>query len=298
MPNYLDELEWLKKQKARNVILLGPAGLGKREKAMELAAAWLHTEVQELLYHPDFKLIEPEEGTLKAEKAEEIRNKAAYVTEEKAVCVVAEAQTMTPDLQNKLLKVLEDSAGELAVIFITTQELLETVSSRCLTVTFQCQTLEDFYRSIKSPIVPALLGAEGSPGTYQKIIQDSNFCNYLEGFYSAYCAIKTREQTKHLLRFTHALKEKDREYVAASMDAFQMDVFLCMLRQLLFYVWIKQHKARTYSWMHLGNLADIYTEEEIMYGYLSVENAIYLNRKKGKFTKNDFFQVLMDLILV
>lgn len=61
-------------------------------------------------------------------------NEAAY-----RVLILAEAQTMTPQAQNALLKILEEPPAH--VIFILTCEnrsqLLETVRSRCVCLTLQ-----------------------------------------------------------------------------------------------------------------------------------------------------------------
>ena len=176
-------IEDLECEEPRNVVFYGPRGLGKREQAMKLACRWIETTPEDLGKHIDFMMIEPEEGSIRSEQAEKIRQKAMYCPERKAVCVVDGAELMTVDLQNKLLKVLEDAADVLAVIFVSTVPLLDTVMSRCLAVPFVPFGLTRLYNGLgDAPHVAAILASDGCPGVYQRIVGDEKFDHLLTEF--------------------------------------------------------------------------------------------------------------------
>ena len=216
----MEEIEILKRCAPRNVVFIGKPGLNKLELAKEMAASWLGTQVEALDLHPDYLYIEPSDGLIRSEQTELIRRKAQICPHgAKAVCLVNGAESMSADLQNKLLKVLEDSDKELAAVFLTTCELLETVMSRCMAVHFWPMGLEEMYAHYQKPNIAALIASDGCPGIYDAILSDDGFLIYLEGFYQAMCGFRAREQVKNLLRLTHALKEKDREYLGACLEA-------------------------------------------------------------------------------
>ena len=291
----MEEIEILKRCAPRNVVFIGKPGLNKLELAKELAASWLDTQVEALDLHPDYLYIESSDGLIRSEQTELIRRKAQICPHgAKAVCLVNGAESMSADLQNKLLKVLEDSDKELAAVFLTTCELLETVMSRCMAVHFWPMGLEEMYANYQKPNIAALIASDGCPGIYDAILSDDGFLIYLEGFYQAMCGFRAREQVKNLLRLTHALKEKDREYLPEKLDAWEMTALFNMLKNLYWQIIIRQNCLPGYSWISVRNLKDCYhlDEAERCY-YVCLEAA---EQCKNCFSKNDFFDLLIKLI--
>lgn len=91
--------------------------------------------------HPDFYEINVEENTI---KIEQIRLMQAKVLEKpiisnKKVYIINNADTMTREAANCLLKTLEEPPGYVCIILIVSNEnaLLNTIRSRCTKVTFK-----------------------------------------------------------------------------------------------------------------------------------------------------------------
>ena len=249
-------IEDLECEEPRNVVFYGPRGLGKREQAMKLACRWIGTTPEDLEKHIDFMMIEPEEGSIRSEQAEKIRQKAMYCPERKAVCVVDGAELMTVDLQNKLLKVLEDAADVLAVIFVSTVPLLDTVMSRCLAVPFVPFGLTRLYNGLgDAPHVAAILASDGCPGVYQRIVGDEKFDHLLTEFLEELQDLHDKQGSIRILELTHALKEKDREYLPEVLDVWQMRAFLSLCRHVYWNLNMQLNGLTGYEWLPKGRLA-------------------------------------------
>ena len=292
-------IENLKKVAPRNLIFQGDAQETMKEYACEVAAAWLNTTVEELRLNPDYKYLEGIDGVIGVENAGVIREMASYIPQgECAVAVIAHAETMTVEMQNRLLKVLEDRAESLAVIFITSYSLLDTIHSRCIQITVSNCSLNDIFQRAECPIPACVYASDGNWETYQRIVADVKFSQQLEGFFESYRTTKTRDGLKYVLRYAHALHEKDPEYFPGIFENWQMEAFLAMLERVSWYILLDACGVKSPGWVQLGKLPELYTKEEADKIYRSAVQGKYQRRKKGKFTKNDFFSILMELIPV
>jgi len=290
-------LRILKVQEPRNIVLLGAAGLHKESAAKELAANWLMTSIDQLELHPDFLYVEPIEGSILSEEAARIQRKAMYQADRKIVCIISRAELMTEALQNKLLKVLEDAADHLAVIFVSANPLLDTVMSRCVIIRF-CPLCMDELREKYGPSAApaALLASDGCMGTYEKILEDTEFFIYLDGFLNAFIHTKERAQLKGLLMMTHALREKDREYLPEKLFPWQMHAFLVLCRSVFFEILLEKRGLTETSFLPIRSLSSCYTEEEVLDCFYHLDQAVLCSQNKGKFSKNDFFELLLWMI--
>ena len=144
----------------------------------------------------------------------------------------------------------------------------------------------------------ALLASDGCPGIYDEILKDTGFSIYLEGFYQTVRSFRERRQVKNLLRLTHSLKEKDREYLPEKLEPWQMTAFLCLLKHLFWQIAIQKNGLPGYQWLPVKNLMECYREAEAMDCYYACAQASEQSKKKGNFTKNDFFDLLIKLIPV
>ena len=294
----LQRIELLKETDARNLILLGEEKKLQLSCALELVASWLKTTKEELAVHPDYKFLEPIGGSIRVEQAEQIQQMASYVpVSDRAVCVVNDAETMTIELQNKLLKVLEDGEKTLAVIFVTGKPLLDTIASRCISIEFQKTSLAELY-GMGCNFQAALLGCDGSKELYDQVVTDDWFFQYLEGFYKSFCGIKERSQLKNILKLTHALRENDAEYLPSRLEEWQMSVFLCMIKQMFWHVLLSKTGLTMPNFIRLGNLESLYEPKDAEIIYRKADEAWRLSKKKGKFSKNDLFELLMYMIPV
>ena len=136
------------------VLLTGPSGIGKFMVASVLGAALLCKSpesrpcgsCQSCLQmshttHPDLLVINPDGANIKIEQIRKMQHEVAlapYVSARR-VCIINEAELMTVQAANSLLKVLEEPVGDLVFILISSNRLmlLPTIISRCMTVAFQ-----------------------------------------------------------------------------------------------------------------------------------------------------------------
>lgn len=294
------EMEILKEKEPCNLFLIGTEQGHMSMLAAELAAAWLETDVEHLSSNPDFKWLEADAGVIQAEHVAMIQDMSCFIPQgRKSVCIVEHAETMTVPLQNKLLKVLENGADTLAVIFVSEKPLLDTLMSRCISITFRKPSLEEMKASVgKEKIMStvALLACEGSMERYWHIVNDALYLEFLEGFFKTFCQIKDRGQLKYILRLTHALKEKDSEYLPDKLEDWQMRGFLSLLEQVFWHLLLLEYKMAVPHWLRFGNLPALYKPEEILDVCRKAGNCLENMKKKGRFTKNDFFELLMTMI--
>lgn len=101
--------------------------------------------------HPDFILIESEDSKIKIEQIRNIQSKVLEkpIISNKKVYIIKEADTMTKEAANCLLKTLEEPPEYITIILIGSNEnmFLNTIKSRCTKIYFNKidnQTLKQF----------------------------------------------------------------------------------------------------------------------------------------------------------
>ena len=97
--------------------------------------------------NPDFSIIVPDGKSI---KIEQIRNLQARIVEKpisssKKVYIIDDADTMTEESQNCLLKTLEEPPEYAMIILIASNEnrMLQTIKSRCVIIRFEDLTNEE-----------------------------------------------------------------------------------------------------------------------------------------------------------
>lgn len=131
---------------AHAYVLLGPQGVGKMALAQAFIAALLEIEVKRLTMHPDVivlsRPVDEKTGERKRQiPLEQVRmaceRLALSAVGGRKVVIIDDADAMTTQAQNALLKTLEEPAGS-AVIFLLAEDrskLLRTILSRSVPVT-------------------------------------------------------------------------------------------------------------------------------------------------------------------
>lgn len=126
------------------LLLLGPQGVGKFLAAEMVAAAIFFdspSEVAKAVNHPDMIIIQPDGQNIKIEQIRKMQLAAALAPDkaQHRIIIIDDADKMTVQAANSLLKTLEEPAGEAMFILVAENRslLLDTVISRCLTVEFQ-----------------------------------------------------------------------------------------------------------------------------------------------------------------
>ncbi len=129
--------------------------------------------------NPYHKIFIPKATTIKINSIREIRKEVSFKPSEgaKKVFLVLDAEMMSAESSNALLKTLEEPPPGTVLILTTTQpdQLLPTLVSRCQQIRFQSLTSEDIRRGLtereKIPDREAETIARMSRGDYTKALQ-------------------------------------------------------------------------------------------------------------------------------
>ena len=111
--------------------------------------------------HPDFEIIEPEGNSIKIEQARHLIDKMVEkpIESEKKIFIINNADKMTPQAQNCLLKVLEEPPTYGIIILVGSNEhvFLSTIKSRCVKINLKTgadvlnlNRDEEEYKSVKN----------------------------------------------------------------------------------------------------------------------------------------------------
>lgn len=103
--------------------------------------------------NPDFKILEPEENSIKISQTRELIKKIYEkpVVSEKKVYIINNSEYMTIEAQNSLLKTLEEPPDYVTIILITSNEsiFLPTIKSRCTKIIFDKLTDMELKKVLK-----------------------------------------------------------------------------------------------------------------------------------------------------
>lgn len=125
-------------QITHSYLMIGIPGIGKKILAKEYAKIILGSN--DIINNPDFLCIEPDGNSI---KIEQIRNLQKEIQEKpiisnKKVYIIDDADLMTKEAQNCLLKTLEEPPEFAVIILIGSNEnaFLPTIKSRCMILHF------------------------------------------------------------------------------------------------------------------------------------------------------------------
>lgn len=159
-------IESVKKQNIlHSYLFYGTEGIGKKLFAMEFSKMILCESDEKPCdvcksciqfnsqNNPDFFFIEPDKSSI---KIEQIRNMQKNILEKpingsKKIYIINDAEKMTKEAQNCLLKTLEEPQNFVVIILICSNEnsILPTVKSRCTKIFFNELNHVDIYNFIK-----------------------------------------------------------------------------------------------------------------------------------------------------
>lgn len=147
-------------------IFEGPKGMGKYDLALIFAQSLLCSDFHQepcnicsncvkmnSMNHPDLHIINQDEKAIKRENIDELIDlvyKKPYESNKK-VFIIKDANDMTTQAANTLLKTLEEPPGDSVVILLTTNInlLLTTITSRCQIIKFRNiskETIKNFLK--------------------------------------------------------------------------------------------------------------------------------------------------------
>ncbi len=137
---------------SHSYLFIGIQGIGKKLIAKEFAKRILCLEKKSVdnckscmelegNNHPDFMCIEPEGNSIKIEQIRFLQKKIQEkpIISNRKVYIIDDADTMTTEAQNCLLKTLEEPPEFATIILIGNNEnaFLPTIKSRCMILTYQ-----------------------------------------------------------------------------------------------------------------------------------------------------------------
>lgn len=129
---------------SHSYLFVGIQGIGKKMIATEFAKNILGLETATEFdgnNHPDFMCVEPDGNRIKIEQIRLLQKKITEkpILSNKKVYLIDDADTMTTEAQNCLLKTLEEPPEFATIILIGSQEdaFLTTIKSRCMILHFQ-----------------------------------------------------------------------------------------------------------------------------------------------------------------
>jgi len=179
-------------------LFVGQDGIGKSLFAREFAKMILCTNMNScntckscILFdtenHPDFLLIDSEdERTIKIEQIRYLQEKILEkpITSDKKVYIINNADLMTKESQNCLLKTLEEPPEYATIILVLSNEskLLTTIKSRCTKLHFSSLSDAEIMRYFPDhSISPTILKiCNGSIGKAIKMKDKSAICSELD----------------------------------------------------------------------------------------------------------------------
>ena len=150
--------------------------------------------------NPDFTLIEPEGKVIKIEKIRKMQERIAEkpIISNKKAYLINNADLMTEESQNCLLKTLEEPPKYAIIVLIVANEnkLLQTIKSRCIRIKFnrlKDEELKDYLKELPEEKIKLLDGSlknvsliDEKQEEYEeaikivKIIKDGSLLNLLE----------------------------------------------------------------------------------------------------------------------
>ncbi|MFQ5835575.1 MAG: DNA polymerase III subunit delta', partial [bacterium] len=273
-------------------LFVGPTGVGKTLTALTFTKA-LNCKIGGLdscdrcsscrkidhLNHPDVRVITPEEGSIKIEQIRDLKREAGYKLFEgkKKVWIIEEADKLTLEAANSLLKILEEPPPDVVFILISEipEKLLPTILSRCEIIHFFPLSSKALHSIIaeylpsnspKANLIKKL--ARGRVGEVLNLIKDENI-------------LKARDAVLDILSKKISLEDIFRliniwkDYGTTELERI-LDVIIFWFRDLLI---LKQGNRKEV--FNYDRIEELKNQKEV-YSYGSIKQAIEtVERTKG-----------------
>lgn len=300
-PSTLGRLHWYVQGNAAaypSLVLLGEKGIGKSLIAKELASWLLGLPIG---VPPICAIDYYEVGTERPDSLKEQMEEAvtfvsfAPVQAKRRVVVINDAELVR---QSALLKLLEDQAKTCVFILVTSKELLHTIYSRCLVLATATPTREDlldFLTKNGEPVDELLLMASGGRlGFYKQFMEDEVFRSQMAQFVNTFSQMHNKRE---LLEVCGALKEKDPNYYALLFNETQMRGFFHLLEAIFRYILAAADGVPQALPVTIRpDLVSLYSREQAAEILFTIEKHSRWLATKGRYSKNDFFDMLMLLV--
>ncbi len=291
-------------------IFAGPAGTGKRQAAKRFAQALLcsvqgedscgeclNCRKVEHGNHPNLIAIEPEGTSVKIDQIRELQRQFAYRTDtnHRQIYIIHQADRMTTQAANSLLKFLEEPQAGITAILVTDsgQAILPTIRSRAQWITFHALSPDDMAKTlIAEGLPPALVlsavhltsGIEAA----RAMIQVNGFAEIRNGMIQLAKECLTRNSSILVAAHQHLVKAGLLEHADMMLQLFVL--WFRDLIQLQF-----QYKDRVVFIDQLDLLTNQAFSKDQAFWVLCMERAIE-TRKRLRFNANP--QLAMEQFLL
>lgn len=279
-----------------NLIYSGESGLLKRQTAEAKAKELLDGE--SLTASSDFLLVEPEEGgNLKIEQIDIIREFISMksVRAEKKVVLIDKMETASLSFQNAMLKFLEDDSTHCHFILVTEKQLLDTVNSRCLNHQMKRCDEETMMRFISQNGLPedklAIAVADGRPAVYEMLMGERK--EFLEEIRTFVESFKNMEQNPKVIFEALGLVKETGTSFFEFHDRKEIDLFLEFVQNLfigVLYEAIGAGECTMKDVLDFTSLGKSISVNCLVVIYERCMEDRSRIKKKGAYTKNDFFE--------
>ena len=183
---------------SHSYLFVGKAGIGKKMFAMDIAKKVMCVEQNNSLEfnkcesctkfdsnsNPDFSIIYPDGKSIKIEQIRNLQSKIVEkpIISSKKVYIIDDADLMSEESQNCLLKTLEEPPEYAMIILIASNEskILQTIKSRCVILRFENLTEEEVGKILNTTDKDVIKLCEGSVAKAETIQQKKEIFEQLK----------------------------------------------------------------------------------------------------------------------
>lgn len=187
--------------------------------------------------HPDVSILEPDGLSIKVGQVRAIKDEFAKsgMESRKKILIVKEMEKMTTSAANSLLKFIEEPAGEITIMFLTTevQQLLPTIVSRSQIIHFPVREIRDRIEDISERDVPnhyATLLAYLTQDTDEalRIYEDEKFSKIVDMIWQWFLLLNKNKDEAFIYVQTNVMALVDNRETSALM----LDLLILIYRDL------------------------------------------------------------------
>lgn len=234
------------KQPSHTLAIVGAPGAGKGVTAAHIAAELLSLPVDKLASNPYFRVYQPLNNTTTIETAREISNLITLKTTGKSnirrVIIIEDAQTMTVEAQNALLKTFEEPPSDTVFIVTlsSTSNILPTILSRLQVISLQPlsqkEVVEHFVKAgnDQAKVKQYYFMSGGLPGLMDALLSDE----------TSHPLVRSVQQAKAILQADSFERLTMADEIVKNKQVHDIVAALCIISRSALHLEASQENAR------------------------------------------------------